>query len=556
MDHQVMIETIHSENDPAAPSPKLTSASGNQVPRPDRSWLAWVRRGWPTALVLGFLGGLACWGHATGWTLPKFSELTAHGEAESEDWCKEHNVPESICVECVETLLPKIKTTWCREHGINNCPLERPEIAQLQVTPQITKADLERARRALDLKERPENNQKCKLHERRIQFASQEVMDKMGIDIGLVREAPIVETISASGEITFEGPRVAPIFTPVAGRVWYVSDLGLIGSKVQHGDVLALVDSPEVGKAKAEFLQAHAQFELRNKTLENLNSLAQQGAISPVRLLEADTAKREAHIRFLTAQQALLNLGLPVRADDVKGLSPEELSTKLLFLGIPESLTQKLDYRTTTANLIPVQASRAGIVTASKIVPGEMVDAAKTLFVVTDTSRMWLILNVRNEDVKYLRQRDAQQGIPGQQVRFRPDGNDQEVAGELIWISKAVDERTRTVQVRVNLPNPDGKLLANTFGMGRIVLREEKNAIVVPNEALHWEKDCHIVFVRDKNFMSEGAPKVFHVRTVRPGVKNGDNTEVIAGLLPGEVIATKNSGVLRAELLKGSLGEG
>ena len=44
--------------------------------------------------------------------------------------------------------------------------------------------------------------------------------------------------------------------------------------------------------------------------------------------------------------------------------------------------------------------------------------------------------------------------------------------------------------------------------------------------------------------------------TVRPGVKNGDYTEIIAGLLPGEVIATKNSAVLRAELLKNSLGDG
>lgn len=43
---------------------------------------------------------------------------------------------------------------------------------------------------------------------------------------------------------------------------------------------------------------------------------------------------------------------------------------------------------------------------------------------------------------------------------------------------------------------------------------------------------------------------------VRPGVINGDYTEVIAGLLPGEVVVTKGSGVLRAELLKGNLGAG
>ena len=55
---------------------------------------------------------------------------------------------------------------------------------------------------------------------------------------------------------------------------------------------------------------------------------------------------------------------------------------------------------------------------------------------------------------------------------------------------------------------------------------------------------------------SQDSPKVFHVRTVRLGAKNEKFTEIIAGVLPGEVVATKGSDVLRAELLKNNLGEG
>ncbi len=535
-----------------APLPPATATS----PRSGESWFKWLGRALPTVLVFAILGGVALVGHATGWSVPKFSDLAGGADTHDADWCKEHSVPESVCVECNPSLLPKVKSVWCAIHGVHDCPFERPEIAHVKSPAAITSADLERAQRALNLKPRPENNQKCKLHERRIQFASQEVMDKMGIDVRPVSEAPIVETITASGEITFEGPRVAPIYTSVSGRVWYVAENGQMGAKVKRGDVLAVVDSVEVGKAKAELLQAYAQLELRNQTFERLSALLRQGAVPESRYMEADTALREAQIRLLTAQQSLLNLGLPVRAEDIKGLAPEELSKRLLFLGLPEALVQKLDYRTTTANLIPIVATRDGIVSASKVVAGEMVDQAKTLFIISDTSQMWLILNVRNEDVNYLRKKNAEGEMPGQLVRFHPDGSNQEVTGELVWISNTVDEKTRTVQVRVNVPNPDGKLLANTFGTGRIVLREEKNAVVVPNEALHWEKDCHVVFVRDRNFLNEGAPKVFHVRTVRPGVKTGENTEIIAGLLPGEVIATKNSALLRAELLKGSLGDG
>lgn len=80
--------------------------------------------------------------------------------------------------------------------------------------------------------------------------------------------------------------------------------------------------------------------------------------------------------------------------------------------------------------------------------------------------------------------------------------------------------------------------------------------MVVPNEAVHWEGHCHIVFVRDKNYLKEGAFKVFHVRKVRPGVKDESHTEIIAGVLPHEVVASKGSGILRAELLKANLGEG
>jgi cobalt-zinc-cadmium efflux system membrane fusion protein len=131
------------------------------------------------------------------------------------------------------------------------------------------------------------------------------------------------------------------------------------------------------------------------------------------------------------------------------------------------------------------------------------------------------------------------------------------VTGTLIWISTTADPQTRMVAARAELPNPQGRLRNETFGAGRIVLRDEKEAVVVPNEAVHWEGCCHVVFVRDKGFFdSENSPKVFHVRTARLGGKNEKYTEVIAGVLPGEVVASKGSDVLRAELLKNSLGEG
>ena len=80
--------------------------------------------------------------------------------------------------------------------------------------------------------------------------------------------------------------------------------------------------------------------------------------------------------------------------------------------------------------------------------------------------------------------------------------------------------------------------------------------MVVPNEAVQSDGDCQIVFVRNKRFFEADAPKLFHVRKVRLGARNDKYTEILAGVLPGEVVATKGSAALKAQLLKNSLGEG
>jgi RND family efflux transporter MFP subunit len=229
-------------------------------------------------------------------------------------------------------------------------------------------------------------------------------------------------------------------------------------------------------------------------------------------------------------------------------LSEENLAERLRLLGLPESVAEHLSPDETTTNLLPVKAPMDGVIVARQVVAGEVVDASRVLFQVADTSRMWLTLNVSVEDASKL--------ALGQPVRFRPDGSRNEVNGSLVWISTTTDQQTRMVAVRAELPNSNVQLRNETFGGGRIILREEQEAIAVPNEAVHWEGCCHVVFVRDKAYFNKDSPKVFHVRTVRLGARTEKSTEIVAGVLPGEVVATKGSDVLRAELLKNNLGEG
>src|SRR5436190_14714608 len=88
--------------------------------------------------VAALLASVAVWGHTTDWTLPKFSALVGardHSQcpADSEGWCKEHNVPDAQCIECNANLVPAMPDYgWCAEHGIAQCPLHHPDVAQLK----------------------------------------------------------------------------------------------------------------------------------------------------------------------------------------------------------------------------------------------------------------------------------------------------------------------------------------------------------------------------------------------------------------------------------------
>jgi cobalt-zinc-cadmium efflux system membrane fusion protein len=288
------------------------------------------------------------------------------------------------------------------------------------------------------------------------------------------------------------------------------------------------------------------QFRLRSKTYDSLLRAAGSGAVPERQLREAETGVSESRIRLLSARQALINLGFAV-GEELKELPEDQLAAQIQFLGIPQPLLERLDSSRRTGNLIAIKTPLEGVVVTREVVAGEIVDSAKALFMVADPRRMWLSLHVKMEDAKYL--------ALGQAVRFRSDASAADVAGTISWISPAVDERTRTVKVRAELANQNGRLLANTFGSGRIILREEKYAVVVPKEAVHWDGDCQVVFVRDKNYLDEKSPKVFHVRKVRTGAQDEHYIEILAGLLPGEVIAVKGSAVLQAELLKSQLGE-
>lgn len=520
-----------------------TSSTGAKHATGSHSAVRWLTGTLSNLLAFGLLAGVFLVGHKTGWKLPKASDFYSATMTTNEDWCAEHLVPESICIECDSKLLPKSKPFgFCKEHGVAECVIHHPELAQLKSEPRLPSYDTVAA---INVLPRLTNNSRNSLHSRRVQFTSAEAVSKAGVGVSIVMERPIVESISANAEIVFDPTRVAHLSVRAPGSVAVVYKT--IGDAVEPGDILALIDAAQVGQAKTHLVTSMVQLQLRKKTVERLKPIAAGDAVPQKSVVEAESALQEAEVAMLSARQSLENLGFELEGV-INTTDSSKAATELRFLGIPKELASDLPIGAKTANLIPLRAPYRGVVVDSEIAAGEVVDGSRTLFTIADPAKMWMLLHVRQEDASFVRRDQA--------VRFQTDNGAQSAEGAISWISPAIDEQTRTLQVRVNLTNGPNGLRDKTFGEGQILLRSEPKAIVVPQSAVQSTSDAQFIFVRDKNFFDKESPKYFHVRQVRLGATDGDQVELLAGALPGEVIATTGSNLLLAHLLRSDLGAG
>jgi membrane fusion protein, heavy metal efflux system len=372
---------------------------------------------------------------------------------------------------------------------------------------------------------------------RRIVFASEDSIRKVGLRTVVAEEEAVTDYVSANGVIDYDPTTYAHIATRAPGTVWWVGKQ--IGEPTRRGEVLALVESAEVGKAKADFLANLSEYDLRRKVLERLQ---QAGiAVAERTLRESETAVQQYRIRLFSDQQTLLNFGLAVRIEDLLKQSDVARVRELRLLGLPPDLKQAPEADTLTANLLPIAAPFDGQIVQRNAAIGEAVTALKPLFIVADLRQVHLEMAVDPADVGRLR--------VGQSVTFslRVAGI-APATGRLAHIGPEVDEKTRKVWVHAEAENVDGRLRPHSFGDGRIVVREQRRGVVVPADAIQIDGPNHLVFVR------AAQAGEFQARHVRSGLRSGNRVEV-TGVLPGEQVVTTGSHALLSEIRKDQLGE-
>ncbi len=376
---------------------------------------------------------------------------------------------------------------------------------------------------------------KCKFNGEDIVFKDADAVRRAGISVGNVSEQRFESRLSVTGSVDFDPKRVARVSSRAGGILWKIDKQ--VGDEVHRDEILAIVDSGDVGRAKSALFLAKVQLDLKRYLRDRL----QPGITPESSILVAEAGLREARAQLQTTYQALLNLSLKIPLNEVEKDSDEKLLQRLQFLGFDENMKAALPNETTN-NLIAVTNPllETGAVLQRDGVRGESVAAGQPIFVVGNTDRMLLILDIRQEDV-YL----VKANMP---VRFHPDGDrGAPFEGKIDWVGQEVEPKTRTVKARVFVENKDDRLKARAFGMADIILHKEAIVLAVPEEAIQWEGCSHIVFLREK-------PERFEVRKVTLGNRHNGYVEVKKGVDAGDPIAVVGSHVLKSHLFKDRLG--
>jgi cobalt-zinc-cadmium efflux system membrane fusion protein len=377
-----------------------------------------------------------------------------------------------------------------------------------------------------------------------IRFPSRAALERTGIEIVPVERRPITSALACSGVVAYDEKRIAQLSTRVPGSVWRVEKH--LGDEVRRGDVLLIVESQDVGRLKAEFLNALVAYESRREQLAILEEV--KGAVMGRQLREARAAVREARNQLMNAEQALVNLGFDLVSREYEALDDDARAARIRTLGLHPRLVAGIDSARLTSNLLPLYAPFDGVVVGREAVVGEVVEAARPIFEVADVATMLLVLDVSKED--------ADRVAVGQTVRFRPDGSPEELTSRVAWISTEVNEETRTLRVRAEVANrvagpADGSgesgtlLKAHMFGRGSIEISRRGEAVVVPRSSVQWDGDRWVVFV-------PVGDDAFTARAVAPGDRDGEAVE-ITGTVASDPrfthVVAGGSHVLKSKLL-------
>ena len=303
---------------------------------------------------------------------------------------------------------------------------------------------------------------------------------------------------------------LAEVTTLIRGRVVkvYVD----VGQDVKKDTLLAMLHSTDLGVAKGAYLKAAAKLHEAELAYERTKDLHQHKAVSL-----AELQRREAEMKTARAEA-------------------RETQNRLELLGVPQQEIERVSREHTIKADVPLRAPFAGRVIMRNITRGEVVETQQKLFTVADLSDVWVVANVPEKDVQFIRK--------DQRVDVVASAYPHAVfSGTITYISDVLDPATRTMRLRVTVLNPDKVLKPEMFATVRVHAASTPDALTVPLAAVQRNPTGPMVFVQQD-------PGQFEARRVMLGEESGEVVTILDGLHEGEQVVTKGAFVLKSEFQK------
>ena len=323
---------------------------------------------------------------------------------------------------------------------------------------------------------------------------------------GKVEMSSFIEELRVSGQVDFNEQFLSRIGANVTGRVSEI--LAIPGQMVKQGDILAKITSTVLTQSQLAYLKAKSASQLADQAANRARILYKEDVIAL-----SELQKREAEASSSKAEFRATNDQLRVQGMDQVSID------RLAKTGLIESINN-------------VIATIPGEIVERKINRGQVVQPAEALFTIADLGVLWAIAEVP-ESNSYLINK-------GQKVTaIIPALRNLEVEGQVAHVDSIVNPITRTVLVRMEVPNPEGNIKP---GMLATMLIESQpvERLVVPIGAVFREDNHDHVFIREQQ-------DVYRMVPVNLGPEGKGFRPVISGLKEGQEIAIIGAYHLNAE---------
>jgi membrane fusion protein, heavy metal efflux system len=323
-----------------------------------------------------------------------------------------------------------------------------------------------------------------------------------------VMRKAITGRISATAMVEANAGAVAQVTSEIPARV--VKLVAQLGQRVSRGEALVIMSSVELGEAKTGYLKARSLEGITSQHLRREQELYAK-KISPLKdLLEARAQHDSALAEYKAAREKL------------RLLIPASQISELQWSGNGQPLSE-----------FPLISPIDGTLVRRDLSIGSMIDRNSSApLTIINLERVWVMANIFEHDLATLK--------TGEQVDVTADAyTDKVFSGQITYIGDEVDRRTRTVQTRIEVANPEHLLKPGMFAKAAISAGDSREVLAAPESAVYQIDGHSAVFVAAGN---DG----FEVRPVRLGSRGGGTVEILSGLKQGELVVEKGGLALKS----------